>query len=248
MPAQGAAAPPRAAGPFGGAGTGEGNRMDRTDGVPTTAVVFAGGDPVPTRWAAHLPAGALVIAADSGLRNAAAFGRPPDLVVGDLDSADPADVEDAVASGAEVERHPEAKDRTDLELALLVALDRGARHAIVVGGGGGRVDHFLAGGLLLASPDLAGLEIEAFVGDARLAVVRTHRGFAGEPGSLLSLLAVGGPARGVRTRGLRFPLHGETLAPGSTRGVSNEMEDHRAEVSLDAGVILAVQPDGGSRA
>lgn len=52
----------------------------------------------------------------------------------------------------------------------------------------------------------------------------------------------------MRTRGLRFPLHGETLAPGSTRGVSNEMEDHRAEVSLDAGVILAVQPDGGSHA
>lgn len=247
MPAQGAAAPPRAAGPFGGAGTGEGNRMDRTDGVPTTAVVFAGGDPVPTRWAAHLPAGALVIAADSGLRNAAAFGRPPDLVVGDLDSADPADVEDAVASGAEVERHPEAKDRTDLELALLVA-PTGAPGTRSWWGWG------RPGRPLPGRWPPAGLPRPRRPRDRGVRRRRPARRRAHPPRlrrrTRVAALAAGrrrtGP--GVRTRGLRFPLHGETLAPGSTRGVSNEMEDHRAEVSLDAGVILAVQPDGGSHA
>ncbi len=246
MPAQGAAARLRAAGPV--AGASEGSRMRAAGGEIHTAVVFAGGDPVPARWALELPGAAFVIAADSGLRNAAVLGRRPDLVVGDLDSADPADVEEAVAGGAEVERHPRAKDRTDLELALLAALDRGARHVTVVGGGGGRVDHFLAGGLLLASPELAELDLQAFVGDARLVVIRTSHRFTGEPGSLLSLLAVGGPAFGVRTRGLRFALHGETLDPGSTRGISNEIEDRSAEVALDAGVILAIQPDGGFRA
>ena len=43
----------------------------------------------------------------------------------------------------------------------------------------------------------------------------------GEPGELVSLLAVNGPAEGVTTEGLAYPLRGETLEPGSTRGVSN---------------------------
>ena len=59
-----------------------------------------------------------MIAADSGLDHATALGFAVDLVVGDLDSADPAAVDAAVAAGAAVERHPEAKDATDLELAL----------------------------------------------------------------------------------------------------------------------------------
>src|SRR5262249_11223939 len=46
----------------------------------------------------------------------------------------------AVAAGAVVERHPTAKDATDLELALLAARDRGAAEIVVVGGHGGGLD------------------------------------------------------------------------------------------------------------
>jgi thiamine pyrophosphokinase len=46
----------------------------------------------------------------------------------------------------------------------------------------------------------------------------------------------------VRTEGLEFPLRGETLYPGSTRGVSNEFVDGAAAVSLDDGVLLVVLP------
>jgi thiamine pyrophosphokinase len=46
----------------------------------------------------------------------------------------------------------------------------------------------------------------------------------------------------VRTQGLRYPLEGEDLAPGSTRGVSNELTGTVAHVSVEAGTVLAVQP------
>ena len=42
--------------------------------------------------------------------------------------------------------------------------------------------------------------------------------FVGPAGELLTLLAVQGPATGVTTTGLRYPLHDEALTPGSTRG------------------------------
>jgi thiamine pyrophosphokinase len=208
------------------------------------ALVFAGGDPVDGGVAARLPqAGVTVVAADSGVEVALALGRRVDLVIGDFDSADPAAVEAAVASGAEVRRYPADKDQSDLELALHAARGSGAKRVVVVGGYGGRLDHFLANALLLASPAFADLDIEALVGDARITVIHREGRLSGAPGDLVSLLAVGGPARRVRTAGLRFPLEGEDLLPGSTRGVSNKFSDPDATVSLEHGALLAVQPE-----
>jgi thiamine pyrophosphokinase len=210
------------------------------------ALVFAGGDPVDGNVAARLPqADVTVVAADSGVEVALALGRHVDLVIGDLDSADPAAVEAAAAGGAEVRRYHADKDQSDLELALHAARAGGAKRVIVVGGYGGRLDHFLANALLLASPAFADLDIEALVGEARITVIHHAANLSGSTGDLISLLAVGGAARGVRTSGLRFPLEGEDLLPGSTRGVSNEFSEPVATVSLDHGALLAVQPDIG---
>jgi len=208
----------------------------------SVALVFAGGEPPGAAALRGLPAPDLVIAADSGLEHANAAGYDVDLLVGDLDSADPVAVVAAEDRGAVVERHPAAKDATDLELALVAARDRECAHAVVVGGHGGRLDHFLANVLLFASPELSALTIEARLADARVFVVRDTVELRGARGALCSLLAVGGAAHGVRTEGLRFPLRGETLYPGSTRGVSNVFVDDVAVVSLDDGALLAVLP------
>src|SRR4051794_1456651 len=87
-------------------------------------LVFAGGDAPGPGGLARTAGADLVIAADSGLAHARALGVHVDLVIGDLDSVDPTDLDAAVADGAVVERHPAAKDATDLELALDPALDR----------------------------------------------------------------------------------------------------------------------------
>ena len=213
----------------------------------STVVVFAGGDPVAPAVRTQIAPGAIVVAADSGLHHAQDLDVPVDVVVGDFDSVDEARLATAIARGARVERHPEAKDFTDLELALQVAIRHDATDVLVVGGAGGRLDHFVANVLLLASDAFASVRITALVGDARVTVVRSVAELQGEPGGLVTLLAAGGVARGVRTKGLRFPLAGEELYPGSSRGVSNEFVDPVALVGLDAGVLLAIQPTGGAR-
>lgn len=210
------------------------------------ALVFAGGDAVDDHWHDALPTDALVIAADSGLEHVHALGLRADVVVGDMDSVDPATLDRAVAAGARVERHSTAKDATDLELALATARRVGATRVTVLGTGGGRLDHFLANLLLLASPAWIDLEIHALVGEARVAVVHRAAELHGLVGSLVTLLSPIGPARGVRTTGLRWALEGEELLPGSTRGVSNEMTEPIATVSLTGGALLVIQPYGGS--
>lgn len=208
----------------------------------TRAVVFAGGD-VPLPLNDLEPSDTLVIAADSGVDHARSLGWPIHLIVGDLDSVSTSGIDDAVAAGARVDRHPPDKDATDLELALAAARDAGATEVLVVGGHGGRVDHFLANVLLLAHPAFSNMQVRARFGHALVTVVRHVAVLTGHPGELCSLLPVGGIAREVRTTGLRFPLHGEDLNPGSTRGVSNQFDEPRATVTVDTGVLVALQPE-----
>jgi thiamine pyrophosphokinase len=216
--------------------------------VTRDAIVLAGGDPTEIHIRSRLPGGAIVIAADSGLHQAERLGIRVDFVVGDLDSADPDALDRAQAAGAVVERHPVDKDATDLELALDMARDRGVRRITVVGGSGGRLDHFVANIALLASPKFADLEIDAWPGEARVAVVQGGRpphSVTGASGSLLTLLPAGGEATGITTTGLQYPLRDATLRPGTSRGVSNVLIGTHGSVVLDHGTLLAIQPFAG---
>jgi thiamine pyrophosphokinase len=183
-----------------------------------------------------------VVAADGGLDRARDLGLRVDVVVGDLDSVSPEALAAAESAGARVVRHPIAKDATDLELALDEAAALGARRVLVVASGDGRLDHLLAALLLLGSERYAELELDAVVGDALVHVVRGERALTGTPGELVSLVALGGPARGVRTEGLEYALAGETLGSGSSRGVSNTFTAAPARVVVGDGVVLAVRP------
>jgi len=210
---------------------------------PTTALVFCGGG------RATVPLGdvddALVVAADVGVAEALRHGLRVDLLVGDLDSATPDDVQRVSRDGGTIVRHPEDKDATDLQLAVEAAAGAGVSRVVVVGGRLGRLDHLLGNALLLAAPRFAGLEMDAVFGAARLHVVRGRRELGGDPDELVSLFALQGVARGVTTTGLRWKLDGDDLAPGSSLGISNRFVEHAAMVTVDDGVVLVVRPGAG---
>lgn len=206
------------------------------------ALVFAGGDPPPRSVEPLLAKDAVVIGADSGVEVARDLRRTVDIAVGDFDSIDPGVLAETEAAGTTILRHPRDKDATDLELALDTAMMLGTDAVTVVGGHGGRVDHFVANCLLLGSDRYATLTIDAFMGTAHVVVVRRAARIVGRPGDLVTLLAVGGPAGGVRTSGLRFPLDDQTLHPGSTLGVSNEMLSEEATITITHGSVLVIRP------
>ena len=215
--------------------------LDRTDGV---CLVVTGGDPIAASALEGLPPRSCVIGVDSGVGHALALGLHVDLAVGDFDSLDPDVLADAERSGTTVERHPAAKDATDLELGLDAAVRHGARRVVVLGGHGGRLDHLLANALLLASPRFAGVVLEARMGSAGVSLARpgAPATVAAAVGSTASLLPVGGVASGVSTTGLAYPLDAEDLGPGTTRGVSNVLIEPCATVSLTGGTLLVVLP------
>jgi thiamine pyrophosphokinase len=202
-------------------------------------VVLAAGDPLPAGIGGELPERIFVIAADGGLEHASPLGLEVDLLIGDLDSVG------SLEGSFQVVAHPPDKDQTDLELALEAAVGLDPPEIIVVGGTGGRLDHLLANAALLASPKLVGQEITWLTGSARVQVVRTATEIHGSRHDLVSLLPFGGPVTGITTRGLRWPLRDETLEPGSSRGVSNQMTGPVARVQIREGTLLAIHSPVG---
>jgi len=220
--------------------------MPAEEHVSDEVVVVVAGGELPRAEAVLLVSpGARVIAADRGLDHARALGLDVELAVGDFDSASPEAVNAAEEAGTRIERHPAEKDATDLELALDAAVELRPRRVVLLAGVGDRLDHLLAAFLLLGAPRYSGIELDAHIGLARVHVVRGERTLSGAPGELLSLLALHGPAAGIRTQGLTYPLDGETLGPGSSRGVSNVFAGETATIRVEQGVLLAVRPGTG---
>jgi len=215
------------------------------------AVIFAnGGLRRPDFLLRLLRADDWIVAADGGARHCLALGLTPSLLIGDFDSLPETARRRLVAAGTPSLRFPEAKDQTDLELALTHAVRHGADEILVAGALGDRWDHSLANLTLGLSPSLASASITFDDGTVFIAFLRAGqtRTLRGRRGDLVSLIPLHGDAGEVETRGLQYPLSGETLAFGSTRGVSNVLEGEQAVVAVGSGslvVLLTRQPTPG---
>jgi thiamine pyrophosphokinase len=138
---------------------------------------------------------------------------------------------------------PFDKDESDTELALTAALAERPSSIVVLGAlGGPRLDHALANLALLSLPELRDLDVRLVAADARVRVAEpgTTR-LEGRVDDLVTLLPIGAAATGVRTAGLAYPLRGETLHLGRTRGLSNRRTEAVAEVGLEDGRLLVVE-------
>jgi thiamine pyrophosphokinase len=211
-------------------------------GVGVKAIVVAGGDAAPDD-AAQLTGADVVIAADSGAEWLESLGRQPDLVIGDMDSIAPDLLERLKGRGVGVETHPADKNASDVELAVARAVAMGVNEVVIVGGfGGQRLDHELAN-LLLLTEQWNGAEVRLVRGGTTARAIQGggQLELEGGAGDLVTLLPLARDAEGVRTRGLRYRLDGETLHLGRSRGLSNVIEEAPASISLEDGILLIIE-------
>ena len=208
-------------------------------------VIFAGGTLRPGKAVqAAIASADLVIAADSGAAHALQHGCTPAIIVGDFDSLDPLTAQQLQEQGTRVLSVPVEKDETDSELAIQTAIGQGASAITILGWlGGERFDHTMANILLLAGFETVPIRLVDGPSVCWLLRGPGQASIVGQVDDLLSLLPLTSDATGVRTSGLYYPLHGETLRFGKPRGVSNALTQEQAEVSLEGGLLLIVHTD-----
>ena len=189
----------------------------------------------------EIPNGALIIAADGGLRHLEAARIVPDLIVGDFDSLG------HVPQGENVISHGTEKDDTDTMLSIREALARGASKIIVYGGLGGRFDHSLANLQALSYIANQGA-IGYLVGGGNICTVIKNAclSFDGSHFGIISVFSLGDEARDVDLIGLKYPLTKHTLTCDFPLGVSNEfIPGTPATVRVGEGMLAVIWSAAG---
>lgn len=205
--------------------------------------VIAGGE-----WDAAWGKGQLqevdfLVCADSGGDAALAAGRLPDLLIGDLDSISEAGLNEIRRSGVKIEQYPQAKDETDLELALAQAIAKaraaGEQDIFLYAASGGRIDHFLGNVALMLKSASQGLRLILKDPQHKAWVLHGRQRMQEAKGKEISLIALTEKAI-VSTEGLFYPLRAETLWQSSPRGISNVFLGEEAIVDVSEGYVLVV--------
>lgn len=209
-----------------------------THALVVGAAPAVGGEAFYAELLAHAP---VVVAADAAAEWCVELGRRPDLAVGDFDSSRPGAPGRLAAEGVPVERYPSAKDASDLDLAVAGARRLGATLLTFTAVTSARLDHTLASlGTVLAAVDLSAEIAEpglaAWALEAR---ARPSLTVSGREGALVSVFAVGGPAR-VDISGLRYELSHALLEPLSSRGLSNQVTGSRGTVTVEEGAAIVL--------
>lgn len=204
-------------------------------------VIIAGGTApqgkMPLRY---LAAADYLICADRGANYAFSLGYVPDLIVGDFDSIDAQVLAAYKAQGCLIDTYPVAKDFTDTELALQVALAKNPGEIALLAASGDRLDHTFANMLLLVNYWQAGTDIKIIGNDYQAWLCRDTTTVTGCPGDLVSLLAVTPLVEGITLQGFQYPLQNETLALGSSRGISNVLAAPSGSITLLSGLALVL--------
>lgn len=182
----------------------------------------------------------VLIAADGGARHLLKLERLPDILIGDLDSLTLEEVQHMEEQGVRIQRYPTDKDWTDLELALRFAVESSYSSIRLVAALGGRLDQTLGNLYLLTQEKFKELDIALDDGQECVQIIRHELHLIGKPGDRVSLIPIDEKVTQVSTRGLRWPLHNETLNRHSTRGISNELLKNQASITIDTGLLLCI--------
>ena len=207
--------------------------------------IFANGDfRDPDFYRKQIDAEDRIVCVDGGARHVLEMGLHPHVVVGDTDSID-ADLRQRLNNmSVEWIRDPSIdQDKSDMEMALdhVLSLRPKPLEIVVCGAlGGKRVDHTLINLFLLLRPFEAGVRARIIDELQTIRLIDGELKFQGQVGDYLSLFALTPSVTGIWTRGLKYPLHGDTLYFASTLGLSNELSSLEAEVTFSSGLLLAV--------
>jgi thiamine pyrophosphokinase len=204
-------------------------------------IIFANGElPDRTKARSLIQSDDYIICADGGTRHALALDLKPDLIIGDMDSAEREQLQRLREDGVSLELFPHDKNETDLELAINRAVELNPDQILILAALGGRLDQTLANIALLSDHRVSKFDIRLDDGVEQAFLCRDQVDLRGKRGDLVSLIPWGGAVGNVQTTSLKWPLRKETLYPDRTRGISNEMLGESASISIGSGLLLIV--------
>jgi thiamine pyrophosphokinase len=182
----------------------------------------------------------LIIACDGGVRHLQKLGIKPDVIIGDMDSIEPAQLTSYSAQGVQIIKYLANKDFTDTKLALDYALNLKPTAIYIWGALGGRLDHTLANVFLLLKGKDAAIKTYLIDEYCEAFIVDKEAVFVDAKGVTISLFAYSPQVEGLSLSGFVYPLKDAVLTMGESRGISNIINEADAKISVRVGNLLVI--------
>lgn len=206
-----------------------------------TVFIYTGGEVFSDLVIEKPEKGDLVIAADAGYLIAKEMGVTPDIVLGDFDTLG----EENIPEGIECLRVPAEKNDTDTQLAVSVAIERGAGEIVIIGGLSGRIDHTLS--TLAILEDLWERKEGRIY--ATLTDGKNRVRFIRNSGTILprsqyryfSLIAADETVKGITLDGCKYPLKNGRISRRHQWAVSNEIVGNCALIEIKRGGVWVIE-------
>ncbi len=203
-----------------------------------TGVVITGGRSPEYKFIRkYLEKADIIVAADSGVDTAFNYNIKPDFAIGDMDSIQDIGLLDRITE-KNVMRYGKDKDYTDTELALDYLGKNRCDKRIIIGGGGGRLDHLLALYTLFSrkeSPSIWVTENEIIYlveGNFSIDILEN---------TIVSLFPVGKNPCRMKSFGLKWELNNLEWKVGNS-GVSNVATGKTVKINMESGKLIMILP------
>lgn len=209
--------------------------------------IFTGGERiVPKNFNSNYFENSFLIAADSGVLQILELSKvgieiTPELILGDMDSFD-RNTANKLFKSAEFIPFPPEKDYTDTQLALKIAIDMGYTDIEIIGGTGGRCDHYLSNLLLFKYCSENGIKLTVCDGknkifycdDSAVDIIKD------EKYKYLSIIPFGSPLLGVSIKGTKYELENADISDTMPVTISNEIVCDTCNISVNVGSFYII--------
>ncbi len=166
-----------------------------------------------------------------------------DYAVGDFDSITDIEKRMLMDYAVSMEEYPSEKAETDLEIALLKAMELNADQVYLFGVTGGRLDHELSNIQLLYSFVTKGIRgmIVNENNYLELTLPGEHQINQDSRYPYISFIPFSPEVEGLTLKGFYYPLANQDIYWGSTLCISNELIKKSGTFSFNEGILLLIK-------
>ncbi len=177
----------------------------------------------------------IIICADGGYDALIYTSIVPDVVIGDFDS-----LKSSVPKEIEVVKYPTDKDKTDLEICIDYALERGCDTIFMLGALGGRIDHTIGSLCAMKYVLERGASPMILNGKSRIYLIDNEIQISRDNFDYVSLIPCTDKVTGITTTGLKYELNNDELLKSNSLGISNEFYGNTATVKIENGLLYVI--------
>ena len=183
-----------------------------------------------------------IIAVDKGLEILDKINVLPNYLIGDFDSVNTNLMQSYNKNKTNIIKLNPEKDFSDTHMALKLAIKLKSKQIYILGALGKRIDHAIANIHILKEAIDNDIECKIIDENNTIQLMKKESIIVKkEKYKYISLIPLTTEVNGITLKGFKYPLNNATLKIGHSIGISNEIIEKDAYISINEGILIVIE-------